>query len=305
MATTTTGRERFGRYAEEFRWFLRETWLGYALVLPTTVLLGVIVVYPTVSGVWISLFEQSLINPGDAEFVGLGNYARMVADPTFWLAFKNSVLLTAVAVSLEYLLGLGLALALKEKVPGIGLFRSVSMVTWVLPIIVMVIIFRWLVQPDFGFVNIVLDWLGLPTTYWFGNETWAFPLVVAMHVWRNVPFFAIALMASMQSVPESLYEAAQLDGAGPLQRFRYITLPQISYVSMIMIVLHVIFTFNNFDIVYLSTGGGPVNSTEVLATYVYKQAFTSYALGYAASVGVVMLILLLTFTAVYVKLEET
>jgi ABC-type sugar transport system permease subunit len=169
----------------------------------------------------------------------------------------------------------------------------------------MVIIFRFMVQPEYGFVNIVLGWFGLPTSYWFGDPSTAFPLVVIMHVWRNVPFFAIALMAAMQSIPESLYEAAEMDGAGSLQKFRYVTLPQISYVSMIMIVLHVIYTFNNFDIVFLSTGGGPLGSTEVLATYVYKQAFQSYALGYAASIGVVMLVLLLAFTVVYVKLEDT
>jgi multiple sugar transport system permease protein len=127
---------------------------------------------------------------------------------------------------------------------------------------------------------------------------------VLMHVWRNAPFFAIALMASMQSIPESYYEAAAMDGASKLQQFRYITLPNISYVSMIMIILHVIFTLNNFDIVFLSTGGGPLGTTEVLATYVYKLAFNQYTLGYAASIGLVMLILLMAFTVVYVKLEE-
>ncbi|WP_254546701.1 carbohydrate ABC transporter permease [Halomarina pelagica] len=291
------------RYVDEFRSLIGETWLGVGLVLPATLLLCVIVLYPTLRGISLAFLEKSLLHPNSAEFVALQNFSRMASDPTFWLALKNTVLLTGVAVSLEYLLGLGLALVLKQKVPGMSIFRSVSMVTWVLPIVVMVIIFQWMVQLDYGIVNVVLGALGLPTKYWFGSTTWAFPLITVMHVWRNMPFFAIALLASMKSIPESQYEAARMDGASPLQQFRYITLPQISYVSMIMIVLHVIFTFNNFDIVYLSTGGGPLQSTEVLATYVYKQAFGSYALGYAASIGVVMLVLMLSFTVVYVKLE--
>ncbi|GAA0681798.1 carbohydrate ABC transporter permease [Natronoarchaeum mannanilyticum] len=303
MATQTES--RFSRYKEEFSSFLTETWIGYAFAIPATVLLAVIIGYPTLRGIYLAFFEASLLNPGQMEFVGLQNFAALAGDPVFKEALWHSVLLTGLVVSLQYLLGLGLALALREKVPGAGVFRSLSMVTWVMPVIVMVIIFQFMMQNGFGPVNIILDSLGMRTTYWFGEPGVAFPLIVVMHVWRNIPFYAIALLAAMNSIPEEQYEAARLDGAGPLERFRYITLPQISYVSMIMIVLHVTFTFKNFDVVYLSTGGGPLGNTEVLATYVYKQAFEQYALGYGASIGVVMLILMLAFTVVYVKLEET
>lgn len=302
---TNTSQSRTARYGEEFKAFLSETWLGYALILPATILVAAIILYPTLRGIHLAFLEGSLLNPGQTTFVGLQNFAEMAGDTVFRTALWQTVLLTALAVSLQYLIGMALALVLKEKVPGMRIFRSVSMVTWVLPIIVMVILFRFLVQNGFGPANIVLDALGMETTYWFGDPEMAFPLIVLMHVWRNVPFYAIALMAAMNSIPETQYEAARLDGAGALQRFRHVTLPQISYVSMIMIVLHVIFTFNNFEIVYLSTGGGPLGNTEVLATYVYKTAFETYALGYAASMGVVMLIIMLTFTTVYVKLEET
>jgi ABC-type sugar transport system permease subunit len=303
MSTSTDETPTFGRYREEFGSFLSETWLGYALILPAVLLLGVIIVYPTLRGIQLAFYEVSLLNPENMRFVGLQNFAQIARDTAFHEALWHTVLLTTVAVSLQYLLGLGLALALKEKVPGAGFFRSVSMITWVLPVIVMVIIFRFLVQNGFGPVNIILAKLGMETTYWFGEPGVAFPLIVLMHVWRNVPFYAIALMASMKSIPDTQYEAARLDGAGPLQRFRYITLPQISYVSMIMIVLHVIFTFNNFDIVYLSTGGGPLGNTEVMATYIYKQAFEQYALGYGASMALVMLVIMMVFTVVYVNLE--
>lgn len=302
MATQTES--QLGRYKEEFTSFLSDTWLGYAFVIPATLMLAVIIGYPMIRGLYLAFFEVSLFNPNQMEYVGLQHFSSLASDPIFKEALWHTVLLTALAVSLQYLLGLGLALALREKIPGAGIFRSLSMVTWVMPIIVMVIIFRFLVQNGFGPVNIILGNLGMRTTYWFGEPGVAFPLIVVMHVWRNVPFYAISLLAAMQSIPKEQYEAARLDGAGPLERFRYVTLPQISYVSMIMIVLHVTFTFKNFDIVYLSTGGGPLGNTEVLATHVYKTAFEEYALGTGASIGVVMLIIMLVFTVVYVKLED-
>jgi ABC-type sugar transport system permease subunit len=295
---------RLGRYREEFETFLSETWLGYVMVIPAALLLAVIIGYPILRGIQLAFYEASLLNPGQMQFVGLENFLRLLEDSTFQGALWRTILLTSVVVSLQYLLGLGLALVLREKVPGVEIFRSLSMVTWVIPVIVMVIIFRFLVQNGFGPVNIILGNLGMETSYWFGEQGPAFILVIIMHVWRNVPFYAIALLAGMTAIPKEQYEAARLDGAGALQRFRHVTLPQISTVSMIMIILHVTFTFKNFDIVYLSTGGGPLESTEVLATYVYKQAFEQYALGYGASIGVVMLIIMLVFTVIYVQYES-
>lgn len=296
---------RLSAFRREFVGFSRETWLGWGLLLPAIVVTSIVIVYPLADGVLTSFFERSMLNPEDRTWVGLLNYREaFLADGVFWTALMNSSILTGVAVALQYLMGLGLALLLREKVPGIQFFRSIAMITWVLPVIVIVIIFNWMVQPSYGAVNIVLGRFGLPTGYWFGNTTTAMPMIILMHVWKNVPFFAIALFAAMQSIPNELYEAARMDGASAVQQFRYITLPNISYVSMIMIVLHVLFTFNNFDFVWLSTGGGPLRSTEVLPTYIYRMAFSEYALGYAASIGVVMLVIMLVFTAVYLRLEE-
>ncbi|NGM70728.1 sugar ABC transporter permease [Natronolimnobius sp. AArcel1] len=300
----STQSDRSGTYVRELLSLSKESWLGYAFLAPVVVIMGVIIGYPILEGILMSFQERSMLQPDDWTWVGLGNYSQLVNDELFRTALWNSAVLTGVAVAFQYLLGLGLALLLMQKVPGIQIFRSLTMVTWVLPVIVIVIIFNWLVQPGYGAVNIIFERLGLPTTYWFADTRWAMPLVILMHVWKNVPFFAIALYAAMQSIPRDLYEAAQMDGASSIQQFRYITLPNISYVSMIMIVLHVLFTFNNFDFVWLSTGGGPLQTTEVLPTYIYREAFETYALGYAASVGVVMMVIMVTFTTIYIKLED-
>jgi multiple sugar transport system permease protein len=296
--------ERIRTFSREMVSLSRETWIGWGFLLPAIVIMGVIIGYPILEGILTSFHQRTMLQPEHWEFVGLSNYRTLFVDEVFRIALWNSAVLTGVAVSLQYLLGLGLALLLTQKVPGITFFRSIAMVTWVLPVIVIVIIFNWMVQPNVGFVNIVLAEFGLPTNYWFADRTWAMPLIILMHVWKNAPFFAIALFAAMQSIPDDVYEAAEMDGATALQQFRYITLPNISYVSMIMIVLHVLYTFNNFDFVWLSTGGGPLRDTEVLPTYMYKEAFEAYALGYASALGVVMLVIMIVFTAIYIHLED-
>ncbi|WP_266082976.1 carbohydrate ABC transporter permease [Haladaptatus caseinilyticus] len=307
--STPTGEEyrfhRVRRFFGEAEWFTRETWVGYGLVLPATVMMLVIIVYPTVQALWISFHSRSFLNPNDVEWIGLVNYHELFADPVFTLALKHTILLTVGAVVSMYLLGLGLALLLKENLPGIGKLRSLSMVPWVIPPVVIVIIWTWTFQVDYGLANLVMKMFGGPNKSWFGDKSLALPLVTMLRVWKDTPFVAIALMASMQSIPGEYYEAAEIDGAGRLQKFRYITLPNISYISMIMIVIETIAAFNSFQMIYIATGGGPVNATEVLGTYVYQQAFREYALGYASAVGAVMLTLLAIFTVVYIVLEDT
>jgi multiple sugar transport system permease protein len=174
------------------------------------------------------------------------------------------------------------------------------MITWVLPIIASVVMFRFLTLPSYGLINILLRDVGLGhlARNWFGDEKFAFPLVLIMHLWRNVPFYSIAFMAAMQAIPVDLYEAARIDGAGDWRQFWFVTLPNLRYIILVMVVLHVTFTFNNFDFVFLSTGGGPVNATEVLPTYIYKQAWNGYALGYASAGGAVMLVILVVLVLI-------
>jgi multiple sugar transport system permease protein len=267
---------------------------GYAILFPALLVILGLNLYPTISGILTSFTNQSLIDPGHSLYVGLDNYFKLLKDPVFQISLVHSLELTFFAVVLQVILGLIMAHLLVQKVPGIHFFRSVAMITWVLPIIASVVMFRFMTLPNYGFVNIVLKDLGLGqwARNWFGDETYAFLLVLIMHLWRNVPFYAVAFMAAMQAISSDLYEAARIDGAGEWRQFWFITLPNLRYIMLVMVVLHVTFTFNNFDFVFLSTGGGPVNATEVLPTYIYKQAWNGYALGYASAGGVIMLVIL-------------
>jgi multiple sugar transport system permease protein len=273
---------------------------GYAILFPALLVILGLNLYPTISGILTSFTNQSLIDPGHSLFIGLDNYFKLLKDPVFQISLVHSLELTFSAVVLQVILGLMMAQLLIQKVPGIQFFRSVAMITWVLPIIASVVMFRFMTLPSYGFLNILLKDIGLGqwARNWFGDETFAFLLVLIMHLWRNVPFYSIAFMAAMQAIPVDLYEAARIDGAGDWRQFWFITLPNLRYIILVMVVLHVTFTFNNFDFVYLSTGGGPVNATEVLPSYIYKQAWNGYALGYASAGGVIMLVILVVLVLV-------
>ncbi len=286
-----------------------ESWIkqyfGYLLLLPIAVLVTMIMAYPILHAIALSFTDKSLLNPA-TKFIALANYIKLFKSPEVWVALQHSVILTAAAVCLQYFGGLGLAILLNQRVPGIQFFRSICMVTWVLPIVATVIMFDLMLTPGYGFFNVILKAVGLGryTKYWFGSREWALWIIVTMHVWRNLPFFAIALLAGIQSIPRDIFEAAKVDGATSLQILRFITLPGIKYISMVMITIHILWTFNNFDFVYLSTGGGPVDATEVLATFVYKRTWEYYAIGYAASAGVFMMAILMIFTGVYIFLVK-
>jgi multiple sugar transport system permease protein len=273
---------------------------GYWLIFPALFVILGLNLYPTIQGILTSFTNQSLIDPGHSVFIGLDNYFKLFKDPVFQVSLLHSLELTFFAVALQVLLGLIMAHLLIQKVPGIHFFRSVAMITWVLPIIASVVMFRFMTLPNYGLINIVLKGVGLGqlARNWFGDEQYAFLLVLIMHLWRNVPFYAIAFMAAMQAIPADLYEAARIDGAGDWRQFWFVTLPNLRYIILVMVVLHVTFTFNNFDFVFLSTGGGPVNATEVLPTYIYKQAWNGYALGYASAGGVIMLVILVVLVLI-------
>jgi multiple sugar transport system permease protein len=274
---------------------LARTSFGYILLFPALLAILGLDLYPTLAGIFTSFTNQSLIDPGHSAFVGLENYGKLLQDPVFQISLLHSLELTFLAVLLQVVLGLVMAHLLIQKVPGIHFFRSVAMITWVLPIIASVVMFRFITLPNYGLVNILLreSHLSELARNWFGDEKYAFLLILIMHLWRNVPFYAVAFMAAMQAIPTDLYEAARIDGAGDWRQFWFITLPNLRYIILVMVVLHVTFTFNNFDFVYLSTGGGPVNATEVLPSYIYKQAWNGYALGYASAGGVIMLTILI------------
>ena len=278
---------------------------GILLILPALVVMGVFTVYPLLEGIRIAFTNKHFLKEG-VEFVGLQNFIRLLSDEIFWISLYHSVTLTVVVVFLQFLFGLILAWAMSQKLPGMSWFKSIIMASWVIPVAATVILFKFMAQPDIGFINIVLKMIGFEelNRYWLGDPDVALAFIMILHLWRNVPFYGVAFLAAMQAIPQSYYEAAEIDGAGGWHRFWHITLPGIRNMVIVMVTIHVLWTFNNFDFVYLATGGGPVNATDVLPVYVYRQCWSSYTIGYGASIGTVMLLLLMLYFIVFIKISE-
>jgi multiple sugar transport system permease protein len=278
---------------------------GILLILPALVVMGVFTVYPLLEGIRIAFTNKHFLKEG-VEFVGLQNFIRLMSDEIFWISLYHSVTLTVVVVFLQFLFGLILAWAMTQNLPGMSWFKSIIMASWVIPVAATVILFKFMAQPDIGLINIVLKTIGFEelNRYWLGDPRVALAFIMLLHLWRNVPFYGVAFLAAMQAIPKNYYEAAEIDGAGAWHRFWYITLPGIRNMVIVMVTIHVLWTFNNFDFVYLATGGGPVNATDVLPVYVYRQCWNSYTIGYGASIGTVMLLLLMLYFIVFIKLSE-
>jgi len=261
--------------------------------------------YPLIDGIRVSFTDKSMLKT-EYSYIGIDNYKQMLGDPIFWLSLRHSIILTGVVVILQLIFGLILAWTMKQEIPGMPIYKSIIMVSWVIPVAATVIIFKFMAQSDVGFINIILKSIGLKSLvkYWFGDPSTAFSLIILLHLWRNVPFYGIAFLAAMQTIPASFYEAAEIDGANAFQSFWYITLPGIRNMIIVMVTIHVLWTFNNFDFIYLATGGGPINKTDVLPVYVYRQSWVSYAAGYGASIGTVMLLILSVYLIIYLMIQE-
>ena len=279
--------------------------VGFFLLLPTLIVMGVFTVYPLIEGIRLSFTDKHLLKEA-VHFVGAKNYLKMLKDEVFWLSLLHSLILTAAAVILQLLLGLLLAWALNQDLPGIRIFRSITMASWVIPVAATTAMFTFMAQAGYGIINMLLRFAGLGelNKYWFGVKQAALPFIILLHLWRNVPFYGVAFLAAMQAIPKSYYEAAEIDGAGPWKRFLHITLPGIRNMVIVMVTIHVLWTFNNFDFVFLTTGGGPVNATDVLPVYVYRQSWRSYTVGYASSIGTVMFIVLMLYFIAYIRIQE-
>ena len=273
--------------------------------MPALIVMGIFTLYPLLEGIRIAFTNKHFLKEG-VEFVGLQNFIRLLSDEIFWISLYHSVTLTVVVVFLQFLFGLILAWAMSQKLPGMSWFKSIIMASWVIPVAATVILFKFMAQPDIGFINIVLKMIGFEelNRYWLGDPDVALAFIMILHLWRNVPFYGVAFLAAMQAIPQSYYEAAEIDGAGGWHRFWHITLPGIRNMVIVMVTIHVLWTFNNFDFVYLATGGGPVNATDVLPVYVYRQCWNSYTIGYGASIGTVMLLLLMLYFIVFIKISE-
>jgi multiple sugar transport system permease protein len=279
-ARSTPEQERVAR-----RWMDSPNVLGFLFMLPAAAFLLVFLAYPLVLGFWLGVTDTLIGQPG--RFVGLANFVSLAHDQVFWLVVFNTTLYTLVASVFKFGLGLYLALLLDRRLPFKAMIRAIVLLPFVVPTVLSAIAFWWIYDPQFsiiswtlvkvGFIGHFINFLGDP---W--NARWS---VIAANVWRGVPFVAITLLAGLQTIPSSLYEAATLDGANAWQRFRHITFPMLTPIIAVVMTFSVLMTFADFQLIYAITRGGPINATHLMATLSFERAITGGHLGEGAAIA--------------------
>jgi multiple sugar transport system permease protein len=268
-------------------------WLGFWFMLPAAAFLVLFLAYPLGLGAWLSLTDARIGRTG--AFIGIENYEWLGGDDVFWLAVFNTVLYTGVASVIKFAVGLYLAILLNENLPFKAMIRAVVLIPFIVPTVLSAIAFWWIYDPQFsivswslrhaGLIGSNIDFLGDP---W--NARWS---VIFANIWRGVPFVAITLLAGLQTVPPSLYEAATIDGASRWQIFRHVTYPLLTPIIAVVMTFSVLFTFTDFQLIWTLTRGGPVNATHLMATLSYQRAIQSGYLGEGAAISTAMIPFLL------------
>jgi len=268
--------------------------LGYALVIPLLLVIVGLLAYPIISALLLSFQDRMLGSPG--RFIGLENYVELLfSDRRFRTVVSNSVIFTVISVAGKLLIGMGMAVLLNQHIAARAMFRGWLLLTWVAPTFVTALTWRWMFDGTSGIINYILMVFGVITTpiAWLGSGATALLAVIITNIWRGFPFFGVSLLAGMQAIPTELYEAADVDGASPWQKFWHITLPGVRTVLVVTTMLSTIWTFNDFQIVWIMTGGGPAYATHLFATYSYQVGFVGSRLGYAVAVSTILAPLLI------------
>jgi multiple sugar transport system permease protein len=285
-----------------------ERWLALVLMTPTVVLLAVFIAYPFAKGVELSVTDAKVGVPG--VFVGLDNFKALANDSIFRVAVWNTFIYTGVTTVFKLALGLWLAILLNRHFKGKALTRAFVLLPFIIPTVLSTFAWKWMFDPTFSVINWTLFRLGLITgrINWLGDPTLAMISVMIVNIWRGVPFYAISLLAGLQTINPELQEAAAIDGARPWQRFIHVTWPLLLPVTMVVVLFSIIQTFADFQLVYILTGGGPANATHLFATYAYQIGVGTGLLSQGAAVSLAMFPVLLVVVIVqllYIRRVET
>ena len=276
---------------------------GALLVLPALLLLGALTLYPVAYGIWISFFSKHSFFP-EQEFIGLANYLAVFADEEFWSSLRLGLIYSLTTIALQLALGLAAALLLHEAFPGRGLVRAIVIFPYVIPTVVAVVIWKWLLNNQFGLVNYALETAGAidQPISWMGHE-WIMVSLILVSVWQFFPFVVLAVLARLQTIPPELYEAAKVDGANALRRFLHVTLPQLASVLFVVVLLRSIWMFTKFDTPWLMIlGGGAETYIRTLPIYTYQRTFAWYEAGRGSAMAVLMFLMLVAAAALYFHL---
>ncbi len=310
MATASETSLVTARSESAAKWWTRfldpsERTLAVLLLMPATLLLTLIIAYPVCRLVWTSFQNLSLTSGAPASFAGLENYALMLDDPVFWETAWNTILITLITVPGALLVGMALALMANLPFRVKWPVRLSLLIPWALPLSFAGLIFAWFFHSEYGVVNDVLRRVGIEGVIWFNSANWAFAAICLTIIWKTSSFMALIILAGLQTIPRSLYEAAEVDGAGRFRQFFEITLPLLKPSIVVALIFRTITALQTFDIPFTMTRGGPGTSTSTLAMYIHQNTVDFLDLGYGSALAVVMFVLSMGVTAVYLRMIWT
>ena len=275
----------------------------YLLLSPALIITVLVIFYPILRTFTYSFMQYILWKPTEIRFIGLGNYQQALGDPVFWISFKNTLVWIVGVISLQLTLGFGTALLLNQDFFWRGIARSLVLIPWVTPSVITALMWRWMYDGNRGIINDLLVRVGILSSYfpWLASDKTALYAIILALMWQGFPFFAIMILAGLQAIPDTLYEAAEVDGASTWQKFTRITLPMLVPVLFTSLMLRIIWVANSLDIIYIMTGGGPGYATHTLPVYSYIRAYKGMDFGYASTIAVVLTILVTLFVAMYLR----
>jgi multiple sugar transport system permease protein len=281
---------------------------GWLFIAPAISLIAVFFFLPVGASLLLSITDFDLYavaNPSNVRFVGTRNYTELLQNPTFWLALKNTFYFALVGGPLTVATSLGAALLLNAKVVRFKtLFRTIYFLPFVTTLVAVAIVWRYLYHPQYGFLNYALGAIGIHPIDWLGDPRWAMPAIILLAVWKNFGYNMLIFIAGLQSVPEDLYEAAALDGAGAVRQFWHVTLPNLAPTFFFVGVVTMIGYFQLFAEPYVMTTGGPLGATTSLVLFMYEEGFRWWRLGVAASIAFLLFLIILVWTAIQLRLER-
>lgn len=278
----------------------------YLMITPALILLLLFLTYPVIEGFSLAFKHYILYEPNNIHFNGFENFKEIFAREEFWLVIRNSFVWVFLSVLLQFVFGLAMAVTLNKKFFGRGILQGIFFVPWAFAGFLVAVIFRWMMNGEYGVINDVLLRIGIisePIGFLSNPDTSLFSVIIAS-VWYGVPFFAMMLLAAMQGVSREIYEAAEIDGASLPRQFIFITLPFIMPTILATLLLRSLWLFNAADLIFIMTNGGPAYSSEILATFIFKNAYSGLNFGEAAATGIVMIIILVIFSLVFIKLTN-
>lgn len=282
----------------------RAAFTPYWLLLPGLLFLIALLVYPIASGFVLSLQNYTLSAFSVPEFIGFGNYQRLLSNANFVNAVGRTLIFVAVSLSLEFFIGMLYALLLHQRFPGRNIVRAIMLLPWMVAPVIVAFLWSWLMNGSYGLLNYILLKLGIISTSinFLSSVDTAFLSVTLVDVWHTTPFVALVLLAGMQGIPEELYEAARIDGAGRLQSLYYITLPLLKPAASVALLMRTMVALRFFDIVWIMTRGGPGGTTEVMGTYAYKESMINFQMSYGSAATTIIFLISFVLSIGYVRI---